>query len=104
MMAPAMEALTERNETLGATLSPSQANAFLNCSVRWWFKYGAGMADPAGGSLVRGKAVHKLVEWWFRQRLAGTVPDMEALGEVWDDVWEIAAEDACFAKDDDIEA
>ena len=34
--------------------APSQANQFLNCSARWWFKYGAGLPDPKCGSLVRG--------------------------------------------------
>ncbi|MBZ5626270.1 MAG: PD-(D/E)XK nuclease family protein [Acidobacteriia bacterium] len=94
---------TERNETLGAVLSPSQANTFLNCSARWWFKHSAGLADPAGGSLVRGKAVHKLVEWWFRQRLAGATPEIESLGDIWDEIWEMQSADAQFAKDDDVD-
>ena len=51
---PAASGPAAKNETLGNLLSPSQANQFLNCSARWWFKYGAGLPDPKGGSLVRG--------------------------------------------------
>src|ERR1700732_1996971 len=35
-----------QNETLGGILSPSQASLFLNCSAKWWFKYGLGLPDP----------------------------------------------------------
>ena len=55
-----------KNETLGEILSPSQANTFLNCSAKWWFRYGIGLPDPKSGSLVRGLAVHKTIERWFK--------------------------------------
>jgi hypothetical protein len=68
---------TTKNETLGEILSPSQANTFLNCSAKWWFKYGAGLPDPKGGSLVRGLAVHKTIERWFKLILDGVAVDIE---------------------------
>jgi RecB family exonuclease len=92
-----------RNETLGEILSPSQANTFLNCSARWWFKYGAGLPDPKGGSLVRGLAVHKTIERWFGLILEGTTPDIEDMREPYDDAWEALAADASFGADDDID-
>ena len=93
----------EKNSTLGAVLSPSQVNTFLTCSTKWWFKYGAGLPDPKGGSLVRGLAVHKLVEYWFRQKLAGNVVEVDDLSDTYDAAWEAVAADAHFANDDDPE-
>jgi RecB family exonuclease len=92
-----------KNETLGAILSPSQANTFLNCSAKWWFKYGAGLPDPKGGSLVRGLAVHKTIERWFNLTLEGVTPDIEDMREPYDDAWEALSADASFAADDDID-
>src|ERR1039457_5270864 len=94
---------TTKNETLGEILSPSQANTFLNCSAKWWFKYGAGLPDPKGGSLVRGLAVHKTIERWFRLILEGAAPDIEDMREPYDDAWEALSADASFAADDDID-
>ena len=92
-----------KNETLGEILSPSQANTFLNCSAKWWFKYGAGLPDPKGGSLVRGLAVHKTIERWFKLILEDAAPDIEDMREPYDDAWEALSADASFAADDDID-
>jgi RecB family exonuclease len=92
-----------RNETLGEILSPSQANTFLNCSAKWWFKYGAGLPDPKSGSLVRGLAVHKTIERWFERVLEGVTPDIEDMHEPYEDAWEALSADASFAADDDID-
>lgn len=99
--APAVPAT--RNETLGEILSPSQANTFLNCSAKWWFKYGAGLPDPKSGSLVRGLAVHKTIERWFERVLEGVTPDIEDMHEPYEDAWEALSADASFAADDDID-
>jgi CRISPR/Cas system-associated exonuclease Cas4 (RecB family) len=92
-----------KNETLGEILSPSQANAFLNCSAKWWFRYGAGLPDPKGGSLVRGLAVHKTIEHWFKLILGGHTPDIEDMCEPYDFAWELLSADASFVADDDID-
>ena len=99
----ASAAPTAKNETLGEILSPSQANLFLNCSARWWFKYGLGLPDPKGGSLVRGSTVHKCIEHWFKLRMAGADPEIDDVAEFYEDAWEAQAADAQFAKTDDIE-
>jgi hypothetical protein len=39
---------------LGDVLSPSRVRGFLDCSARSWYKYGLGLPDPGGASLVRG--------------------------------------------------
>ena len=87
-----------KNETLGEILSPSQANTFLNCSAKWWFKYGASLPDPKGGSLVRGLAVHKTIERWFKLILEGTTPDIEDMRDPYDDAWEAFSQAGAGAK------
>jgi len=91
----------ERNETLGTVLSPSQANLFLSCSARWWFKYGAGLPDPKSGSLCRGTAVDKTVERWFRLILEDGTPEIEAMASVYEESWNAAAEETVFRDDED---
>jgi RecB family exonuclease len=100
---PQEAAAATKNETLGEILSPSQANTFLNCSAKWWFKYGAGLPDPKGGSLVRGLAVHKTIERWFRLILEGAAPEIDDMREVYDDAWEALSAEASFAVGDDID-
>jgi CRISPR/Cas system-associated exonuclease Cas4 (RecB family) len=91
-----------KNETLGGILSPSQANMYLNCSAKWWFRHGLNLPDPRGGNMCRGTAVHKTVEQWFRLQLAGAGATVEDMGEVYDDAWDAAADETSFAADDDL--
>jgi len=88
---------------LGALLSPSQVRTFLDCSARWWYKYGLGLPDPPGASLVRGKALHRVAEAYFRARIAGASPEPEDLAEVFEVSWEECCSDAVFREDDDVE-
>jgi hypothetical protein len=88
---------------LGDVLSPSQVRSFLDCSARWWYKYGLGLPDPGGASLVRGRVTHKIAEFFFRSRLEGSAIDGDDLADVFDWSWEEAIVDASFAPDDDID-
>jgi hypothetical protein len=47
---------------LGQVLSPSQVRAFVDCSARWWFKYGLELPEPKNSSLALGWAVFR-DEW-----------------------------------------
>lgn len=87
----------------GAMLSPSQVNGYLDCSARWHYRYVRGLPAPANGAQVRGRAVHALVGYWFRQRLAGVTPDAEALADVYHEIWDTETADAEFGSKDDIE-
>src|ERR1700683_1540318 len=52
--AVALRAYSDDNRSdLGDVLSPSQVRGFLDCSARWWYKYGLGLPDPAGASPTR---------------------------------------------------
>ena len=82
---------------LGAVLSPSQVNKYLNCSAAWWFRYGAKLPDPASGAMVRGRVVHKMAETYFRARLAGERMEADDFGDLFQVAWDEAAADAVFA-------
>jgi hypothetical protein len=53
---------------------------------------------------VRGKAVHKLIEYAMRAKIAGVVLEAGALSDAWDAVWDQATEGAEFRPEEDIEA
>ena len=87
----------------GDVLSPSQLNGFLNCSAKWFFKHVEKLPDPASGSLVRGRAVHKVVNYWFQYRMElGTTPEPGEMAEAYDNAWEQASEGAAFGATEDI--
>ena len=87
----------------GEVLSPSQASTFLSCSAKWWFRYGLGLPDPPAGGLVRGKAVHAIIEYALRAKMAGVVLETGALSDCWDVAWDEAAESAQFQACEDVE-
>jgi hypothetical protein len=89
---------------LGEVLSPSQVRTFLDCSARWWFKYGLGLPDPPGASFVRGRVVHKMAEFYFRARIEGVEIDLNGLAEPFSWAWDNAIAEASFAPEDDIDA
>jgi len=42
----------------GEVLSPSQVRCFMDCQIRWWFKYGVKVPDAPTGNMALGRAVH----------------------------------------------
>jgi CRISPR/Cas system-associated exonuclease Cas4 (RecB family) len=88
----------------GEILSPSQASTFLGCSAKYRFKYVLGLPDPAGGGAVRGRAVHKEIEYYMRAKMADLALDGEAITDEWDKIWDDACEGAEFAAHEDVEA
>jgi len=62
MTAPAAMELAE-------VLSPSQIRCFMDCQMRWWFKYKLKLSDPPTGKLALGKAVHAAITENFAQKL-----------------------------------
>lgn len=87
----------------GEILSPSQANCYLGCSARWRFKYILGLPDPAGGGAVRGKAVHKAVEYYMRAKMAGVILEPADVMTNWDVIWDEQSVGAEFAAHEDVE-
>jgi CRISPR/Cas system-associated exonuclease Cas4 (RecB family) len=92
-------------EILGAVLSPTQVRAFLDCSAKWWFKYGLGLAETKTSSFAFGLAIHRTLEINFREKLE-TGEDLETPGmvTVFRDAWFEQIGDTVFRKDEDPKA
>jgi putative RecB family exonuclease len=84
-------------------LSPSQVNGYLNCSAAWKYRYVDKLPSAATGNQVRGRAVHALVGYWFRQRMAGATPDSGTLAEAYTEIWDNETADAEFSAKESIE-
>ena len=88
----------------GEALSPTQASTYLSCSAKWWFRYGLGLPDPASGGAVRGRAVHKAIEYYMRAKMAGVILDARDLEHDWDQIWDEQSADAEFAAGEGVES
>ena len=84
-------------------LSPSQVRTFMDCSARWWYKYGLGLPDPKGSSLVRGIVVHRMAEIYLRTKFAGAAPGVDELAEIFDDVWSETSAEGSFQPGEDLD-
>ena len=85
-------------------LSPSQVNTYLSCSAKWFYKHVAKLPDPPSGSLVRGRAVDRLVKHWFRFKAEGLILDNGALAETYDEIWDAECDGAAFGATEDVDA
>jgi hypothetical protein len=90
------------NLDVAEVLSPSQSNAYLDCSAKWFFKYFRGLPDATDAKRALGKAVHAALEHNFRQKME-TKKDLarEELLEAFALAWKKEAEQAQFAESDD---
>ena len=86
--------------SMPGVVSPSQASTFLSCQARWYFRYMVGLPDPPSGDAVRGQAVHKLIEYAMRAKMAGVVLEAGGLADAWEAAWDQAAEGAEFRAGD----
>jgi RecB family exonuclease len=84
-------------------LSPSQVRTFMDCSARWWYKYGLGLPDPKGSSLVRGIVVHRMAEIYLRTKFAGAAPEVDELAEILEDVWNETSAEGSFQPGEDLD-
>jgi hypothetical protein len=98
-------AQTAAIEALGAVLSPSQVKTYLDCSARWWFKYGLGLPDPKTSWLAFGLAIHSAIELNFRYKLENgeDLPPQTAV-LVFRDAWMEQRGETEFREDEDPEA
>src|SRR5262245_10644144 len=88
----------------GEILSPSQCATYLSCPARWYYRYGAGLPDPATGSLVRGKAVHSVIAYAMASKMTGYTVEPDAVSDIFPAAWDAAAEGAEFQPYDNVEA
>jgi RecB family exonuclease len=64
----------------------------------------AGLPDPPAGGAVRGRAVHKAIEYYMRAKLAGVILDAGDLTHDWDQIWDEVSADAEFAATENVES
>lgn len=89
-------------EVLGEWLSPSQANTYLTCPAKWYFRYLIGLIEPATGALALGKAFHHALARNFRQKMS-TGCDMDAgeLSAAFMEEWSLAIAEAELPDNED---
>jgi CRISPR/Cas system-associated exonuclease Cas4 (RecB family) len=94
---PASEVFTGSADVL----SPSQVRSFMDCQMRWWFKYGLKVPDPATGNLALGRAVHAALGENFAQKV-DTREDLPTEGVValFREAWARECEQTDFRDDE----
>ena len=87
---------------LAEVLSPSQVRCFMDCQVRWWFKYGLQYPDPPTGNLALGRAVHAALARNFEQKMQ-SYEDLPFSGVValFRQAWAAEREETEFRDDED---
>lgn len=75
---------------------------FLDCSAKWWFKYGLGLPEPKTSPLAFGLAIHTAIELNFRSKLE-TGEDLVRAGAVmaFHDAWREQISETRFHPDED---
>jgi len=83
-------------------LSPSQVRCFMDCQVRWWFKYGLKLTDAATANMALGRAVHAALGENFAQKV-DTREDLPTEGVVtlFREAWVNEIEQTEFRDEDD---
>lgn len=77
---PGEEHSTEYAPNGDPVLSPSQVSKFLMCPRKWAAQYIHGQHEPVGASAEAGKAMHSLLETYYKK---GTVPTNTTPAGVW---------------------
>jgi hypothetical protein len=84
---------------LAQVLSPTQSSTYIDCSARWWYKYGAELPDIKSGALAMGIACHDAWRANYCQKVESKkdLPVDEVLAE-FRSAWDEQAQLARFAK------
>ena len=83
-------------------LTPSQVRTFMDCQMRWWFKYGLKVPDPATANMALGRAVHSSLGENFAQKV-DTREDLPTEGVValFREAWANEIEQTEFRDEED---
>lgn len=74
--------------------SVSQLTTYLQCPRKYRFRYVDHIAaERRSPNLLLGQAVHSAVEWWFRERMEGREPQIEAVLRIFRADWTAAITD-----------
>lgn len=88
-------------------ISYSSISSYQACPLRWYFRYVVGLPErTVSSSLVFGSAIHRAVEHYFNELMAGNEsPTLEALLGEYDRHWQDTDEESVkFGKDEDKES
>src|SRR5258708_34268567 len=68
--------------------SISQIQAYLGCALKYRFQYIDQIPRPwRPAALIFGSSVHAAIEWFHKERLAGTRPVVEEVLKIFDADW-----------------
>lgn len=91
--APASEpTLDERVTALQKTVSPSRLSLFLQCRLRFFFRYVVKIQKPKTAALHVGSAVHAALKAWNKARWRGSPLSLKQLHDVYSKAWSDAEE------------
>jgi CRISPR/Cas system-associated exonuclease Cas4 (RecB family) len=98
--APAPQLINSPEELL----SPSQVRCFMDCQIRWWFKYGLKVPDVPTGNMALGKAVHTALSENFAQKV-DACEDLPTAGVValFREAWDNEVEQTEFRDDENLQ-
>ncbi len=87
---------------IAEVLSPSQVRCFMDCQVRWWFKYRIKIPDQPTSKMALGRAIHAPLAQNFAQKI-DTHEDLPSFGVVclFREAWAMEREQVDFRDDED---
>jgi len=72
---------------LRETVSASRLSLFLQCRLKFWFRYVAGLKKPKTPALHLGGSVHQVLRAWNMARWKGTPMSLKDLYDVYQAAW-----------------
>ena len=73
--------------TLQQTVSPSRLTLFLQCRLKFWFRYVARLTKPKSAALHVGGAAHAVLKAWNKSRWRGTPLTLKQLHDEYATAW-----------------
>ncbi len=77
-------------QELAETVSATRLSTWLQCRLKYWFRYLSGIKKPGTPALAVGTAVHSVLKFWNRARWHGQSPDLTAAHRAFTQAWEDA--------------
>lgn len=78
-------------------LSVTQVKMFLQCPLKYYFRYKEGIEVKPNSSLTMGRSVHKAIEEFYRKRMKGERAD---IGELFSFFWSEESKETEFKKEE----
>ena len=81
-------------------LSVTQIKTFLQCPLKYFFRYKQGIKVRANSSLTMGKCVHCAIEEYYKKQMKEGKATEEDIKGMFDHAWETHVGDTDFKKDE----